>query len=207
MTELTERSLSAFAAELSSRAPTPGGGGAAALCGALAAALAAMAARLSESADKPSLPRLIERADAQRQELLSLIDRDAEGFAPLSAAYRIPKETPGRREMIRVSTLLACRAPLDMLRNAAETAALLNELQPLCKALLLSDLGCSALLCRAAMECAAMNLFVNTRALPDEDEARVMAAEAEALLARWVPVCETLGQSVLNTLRGVSAHG
>jgi len=207
MTELTERSLSAFAAELGSRAPTPGGGGAAALCGALAAALAAMAARLSEGSDKPALPALIERADAQRQELLSLIDRDAEGFAPLSAAYRIPKEAPGRRETIRDATLLACRAPLEMLRRAAETAELLVELQPLCKALLLSDLGCSALLCRAAMECAAMNLFVNTRTLPNEDEARAMTAEAEALLTRWVPVCEALGQSVLNTLQGVNDHG
>ena len=207
MTELTERSLSAFAAELGSRAPTPGGGGAAALCGALAAALAAMAARLSEGSDKPTLPALIERADAQRQELLSLIDRDAEGFAPLSAAYRLPKDMPGRREILREATLLACCAPLEMLRSTAETAELLVALQPLCKSLLLSDLGCSALLCRAAMECAAMNLFVNTRTLPDESEAQAMAAEAEALLARWMPVCEALGQSVLDTLRGVSAHG
>ena len=207
MTELTELSLSAFAAELGSRAPTPGGGGAAALCGALAAALAAMAARLSENAEKPALPALIERADAQCAALLSLIDRDAADFAPLSAAYRIPKDAPGRRETIRVSTLLACRAPLEMLRSAAATAELLVELRPLCKALLLSDLGCAAQLCRAAMECAAMNLFVNTRTLPDEGEAQAMAAEAEALLARWVPVCETLGQTVLDTLRGVSAHG
>ena len=207
MTELTELSLSAFAAELGSRAPTPGGGGAAALCGALAAALAAMAARLSESAEKSALPGLIERADAQRQALLSLIDRDAEGFAPLSAAYRLPKDMPGRREILREATLLACCAPLDMLRSAAATAELLEELRPLCKALLLSDLGCAAQLCRAAMACAAMNLFVNTRTLPDEGEAKAMAAEAEALLARWVPVCEALGQSVLDTLRGVSAHG
>ena len=207
MTELTELSLSAFAEALSSSAPTPGGGGAAALCGALAAALAAMAARLSESAEKSAVTALIDRADVKRKELLFLIGRDAEGFAPLSAAYRLPKDMPGRAEIIREATLLACRAPLEMLRRTARTAELLAELRPLCKALLLSDLGCAASLCRAAMDCAAMNLFVNTRTLPDESEARAMAAEAEELLHRWAPVCEALAQSVLDTLRGVSANG
>ena len=207
MTELTELSLNAFAAELSSRAPTPGGGGAAALCGALSAALAAMAARLSESAGKSELPALIERADALRERLLSLIVQDAEGFAPLSAAYGIPKETPGRRETIHEATLLACRAPLDMLRSAAATAELLGELKPLCKPLLLSDLGCAAALCHAAMACAAMNLYVNTRTLPEDSEAKAMAAESDALLAQWAPVCEALGCSVLDTLRGVDSHG
>lgn len=207
MTELTERSLNGFAAELASRAPTPGGGGAAALCGALSASLAAMAARLSEHAGKPALPALIGHADALRERFLSLIVQDAEGFAPLSVAYGIPKETPGRRETIHDATLLACRAPLEMLRCTAETAALLIELRPLCKALLLSDLGCSAQLCRAAMACAAMNLFVNTRTLPEDGEARAMAAEADALLGRWIPVCEALGSSVLNTLRGVGQNG
>jgi len=207
MTELTELSLNDFAAELASRAPTPGGGGAAALCGALSASLAAMAARLSAGVDKPALTALIERADALRGRLLSLITQDAEGFAPLSVAYGIPKETPGRRETIHDATLLACRAPLEMLRCASGTAQLLGELRPLCKALLLSDLGCSALLCRAAMVCAAMNLFVNTRTLPEDTEARAMAAEADALLAQWAPVCEELGQSVLDKLRGVEPHG
>ena len=94
---LTEKSCMDFCAALASSAPVPGGGGAAALAGALAAALCAMAARLTASkpafADRAGeLNGLIARADALRGALLRLIDADAEGFAPLSKAYAIPKD-------------------------------------------------------------------------------------------------------------------
>ena len=203
--KLTELTCTDFAARLASSEPVPGGGGASALCGALSAALCAMAARLSRVGD-PHLEELTARADALRVRLLELIDADAEGFAPLAAAYAIPRSTPGRAEALRAATLTACRAPMEMLRSAAETAALLEALHPLCKPLLLSDVGCGATLCRAAMESAAMNVFVNTRSLPEED-ALPLEAEADALLREWLPRADALAAAVSGALRKERSHG
>lgn len=202
---LTELTGAEFTARLASKAPVPGGGGAAALCGALGAALCAMAARLSAGRDA-RLEELAGRADALRAALLALVDADAEGFAPLSAAYAIPREAPGRTEALREATLTACRAPMEMLRRGAETVELLEELHTLCKSLLLSDVGCAASLARAAMESAALNVFVNTRALPEAD-ALPLEAEADALLADCLPRAEAVAAAVAAALRKERSHG
>jgi len=202
---LTQLSCTEFAARLASKEAVPGGGGASALCGALASALCAMAARLSARADAGP-EALIARADLLRERLLSLIAEDAEGFAPLAAAYAVPKDAPGRAAALREATLAACRAPMEMLRCCAGLLRLLEELYPLCKRLLLSDLGCAALLGRAAMESAAMNVFVNTRTLPEAD-ALPLEAEADALLAESLPRADALAGQVAAFLRKERAHG
>ena len=91
MEELAAKSCVDFAAMLASKEPVPGGGGAAALVGALAASLGAMAARLSvgrkkQEQERRTLEAQIDVADALRQRLLTLIDWDAAGFEPLSKA-------------------------------------------------------------------------------------------------------------------------
>ena len=202
--KLTDLSCTDFAARLASREAVPGGGGASALCGSLGAALCAMAARLS--GDGEAINALVERADALRGQLLALIDADAEGFAPLASAYAIPRGTPGRSETLREATLGACRAPMAMLRRCAEALSLLEELLPQCSRLLLSDVGCGALLCRAALESAALNVFVNTRSLPEAD-ALPLEAEADALLADCLPRAEALAAAVSAAVRKERTHG
>ena len=90
----TRRSLSEFTAQLASAQPAPGGGGAAALAGALAASLAAMAANVTAAnpryADRhDALATLAASCDAQRTTLLALIEADAAGFLPLQKAYEM----------------------------------------------------------------------------------------------------------------------
>lgn len=177
--KLTEKSLVDFAASLASRDPVPGGGGASALCGALAASLCAMAARLSGGKKKTPeqlkrLEEIVTRADALREKLLALIEADAAGFAPLAAAYRLPKDAPDYCETLRKATLAACKAPAEMLACCAEAAGLLEEMQTLSGKMLLSDVGCAAALCRAAMESAALNVLVNTHALPGDADAELL---------------------------------
>lgn len=179
--KLSRLSAAAFAEKLASKEAVPGGGGAAALCGALGAALGAMAARLSAPGREAAMEPLIERADALRDALLALIDDDAEGFRPLAAAYAIPRDAPGRAETLCAATLRALEAPMDMLRRAADTVELLEELLPNCKKLLLSDVGCAAALAAGALRAAAMNVWVNTRTLPQEHR-KPLEREAEALL-------------------------
>ena len=106
-TRMPDRTLSEFTAQLASASPAPGGGGAAALTGALAASLAAMAAnvtaanpRYAERTD--ALATLAAACDAQRTALLTLIDADAAGFLPLQRAYAIPKTDPERAARLAV---------------------------------------------------------------------------------------------------------
>lgn len=116
--------LSDFTAQLASAQPAPGGGGAAALTGALAASLTAMAAnvtaanpRYAERSD--TLRSLIDACETQRTTLLALIEADAAGFLPLQKAYAIPKADPDR-----AAKLAAARA--DGLSRAAGDAGALR---------------------------------------------------------------------------------
>ena len=166
--------LSDFTAQLASAQPAPGGGGAAALTGALAASLTAMAAnvtaanpRYAERSD--ALCSLIDACETQRTTLLTLIEADAAGFLPLQKAYAIPKADPDRAAKLAAAAQTACLAPLAMLEHCAQTALLLTAALETASPLLRSDVGCAAALCRAAAEAAAMNVFVNTGLLaPDE---------------------------------------
>ena len=100
--EMTKLSCEKFLAELASKAPTPGGGGTAALVGAAGVALGNMVGSLTTGKKKyaaveADLLTLNERAGALRAELEALVQADAEAFAPLAAAYGLPKDTPESR--------------------------------------------------------------------------------------------------------------
>lgn len=201
MADLAAKSCVDFAAALASDAPVPGGGGAAALAGALAASLGAMAGRLSAGRKKTEEERLaliddVEIADALRQRLLTLIDWDAAGFAPLAAAYAIPEDEPGRQEKLRAASLAACEAPMEMLRCGAETATLLVTLAERVSPLLLSDVGCAAALCRSALECAAMNVWVNTKGLRGDPATEALNAETREILNTAQPKAEAVTAAV-----------
>ena len=120
-----DESLLTFTEALASSAPTPGGGGAAALMGSLAASLGAMAARLSAgkkacAENAAPLDGITADCEALRLDFLRQIDADAAAFLPLAAAYRIPREEPNRAETLRRASLDACGAAAEMLREALE---------------------------------------------------------------------------------------
>ena len=201
MPDLIRKSYADFAAALASDAPTPGGGGGAALCGVLAASLGAMAARISAprkktEEERAALEERIQIADALRQRLLSLVDWDAVCFEPLSKAYALPKEDPERKEKLRAASLTACAAPMEMLRCCGETAELLEELTGLVSPLLLSDVGSAAALCHGALEAAAMNVWVNTGGLPGDPEAGSLNTEVGRILDRALPLTAEISARV-----------
>lgn len=201
MADLAMKSCADFASLLASDAPVPGGGGAAALAGAMGVSLGAMAGRLSAGRKKTeeereALEERIEIADALRQRLLSLIDWDAAGFEPLARAYSLPKDDPDRKTKLRDASLRACEAPMEMLRCCGETARLLGELRDRVSPLLLSDVGCAAALCRGALEAAAMNVWVNTRGFPEDNEARALNDEVRRILEEALPAAEEVSAAV-----------
>ena len=203
---MTDLTLSDFTAQLASAQPTPGGGGAAALTGALAAALAAMAANVTAAnpryADRSGArAALAAGCEAQRAALLALIDADAAGFLPLQKAYAIPKTDPGRAARLAAAAQAACAAPLAMLEHCAQVALLLTAALETASPLLRSDVGCAAALCRAAAEAAAMNVFVNTGLLAPADRVET-ETRAEHLRATAVQSCAQTVDAVFAALRG-----
>lgn len=205
---LRNQSCCDFVSALASAAPVPGGGGAAAMAGALSAALCSMAANLTVGKKKfisveADLKRIISENAELSARLLALIDEDALAFAPLADAYSLPKDSPGYAETMRAATLGACRAPMNILRCCCEAVELLAETENKCSRLMISDVACGAALARAAIECAAANVFVNTRLLKGDEQAALLNDEVTQLLEKYIPMAQAIYNSVLNVLKEV----
>ena len=101
---------------------------------------------------------------------------------------------------MRRVTIEAAKAPLDMMHYCALSIDLISRILEKCSKLLISDVGCAAIAAEAAMECAALNVFVNTRLLKDDTEADKMARDAHAMLAEYVPKAMEVADEVFDRL-------
>lgn len=185
-----EKDIDKFLAELASSAPTPGGGGAAALCGALGIALGNMVGNLTLGKKKyagvqEDIAALNSHAEALRADFAALVDADAEAFAPLSRAYSIPKDDPARDEIMEPALLKAAETPLEIMRKCAEALELIAGYAAKGSALAISDAGCAAALCGAAMEAAALNVKINTKSMKNRAVADNINAEMNELLQKY----------------------
>ena len=195
-----------FTEELMSKAPTPGGGGTAALIGSLAAALAAMATNLTIGkknflAYEQDHLNIISETNTLRLRLLELMDEDAAAFEPLSRVYALDKSSPGYAAQLEAATLNACRAPFEMMECCCRLVSILEDLRGKCSVLLLSDVGCAALAACCALESASINVFVNTRMLPGCTEAETLSTKAQAMLEEYLPRARAVADSVMNHMR------
>ncbi len=203
---LTDLSCEAFAASLAAKEPVPGGGGAAALVGALGAALCSMVGNYTTgkarfAAVEGDVQRMLAEAQTVRLRLLELVQEDADAFAPLSQAYAIPSDDPTRAEVLEKATKGACVAPLEMMRQICHAIELLEEMGEKGSKMLYSDIGCGALLCRAALEAASMNVFVNTKTLADRAFAQTTEAVCSEMLGEYLPRAEACAAAVMESLR------
>ena len=198
-----EKNIDKFLAELASSAPTPGGGGAAALCGALGIALGNMVGNLTLGKKKyadvqEDIAELNAKAEALRAGFVALVDADAEAFAPLSRAYSIPKDDPARDEIMEPALLKAAEAPLEIMRKCAEALELISGYAAKGSAMAISDAGCAAALCGAAMEAAALNVKINTKSMKNRAVADNINAEMNELLQKYF----ALSQEIYNDVSG-----
>ena len=200
-----EKNVDKFLAELASSAPTPGGGGAAALCGALGIALGNMVGSLTLGKKKyadvqEDIAALNSRAEALRADFVALIDADAAAFAPLSRAYGIPKDDPARAEIMEAALKRAAEPPLEIMRKCAEALDVIADYAAKGSALAISDAGCAAALCVAAMKAAALNVRINTKSMMDRDAADKMNAETDELLTKYTKLAEKIYEDVSGRL-------
>ncbi len=198
-----EKNIDKFLAKLASSAPTPGGGGAAALCGALGIALGNMVGNLTLGKKKyagvqEDIAALNAKAEALRAGFVALVDADAEAFAPLSRAYSIPRDDPARDEIMEPALLKAAEAPLEIMRKCAEALELISGYAAKGSALAISDAGCAAALCGAAMESAALNVKINTKSMKNRAVADNINAEMNELLQKYF----ALSQEIYNDVSG-----
>jgi len=174
-------SLGELLQRLGSNDPTPGGGAAAAVVGALGAALVEMTANLTigkpRFAGIEAQAREIERRAAQlRQELGALADADAAAFDQVSAAYKLPRgddaAKAARSEAIQSALYVAADVPMRTARLSAEAIELAETAAPILNPAVISDVLVGALLAQAALESAAINVEINAAAMSDKEAAQ-----------------------------------
>ena len=182
--------LTIFLDKLASKAPTPGGGGAAALAGAVGIALGNMTGSLTVGKKKyasveEEMIKLNERAENLRKELYELIERDAQAFMPVSRAYSIPKDDPMRSEVMEEALKGAAEVPLEIMRKCSEALEIIDMYAKKGSNLAVSDAGCAAIMCKAAMESAALNVYINTKSMKDRKQAEAMNAEVQKIMDKY----------------------
>lgn len=203
---LTEKSCTDFTALLAAKTSVPGGGGAAAMAGALGTALGSMVGNFTVGKKKyaayeENIKAALQKAETLRERLLELVNADAEAFEPLSKAYSIPKDDPSRDSVLEEATLNACKAPVEMVECCCEAVELLEVMLERGSVLLVSDAGCGALLCKAAMECAAMNVYINTGTLKDREAAADIEKKVDGLLKEYGERAAAVSEEVLRRIR------
>ena len=190
-----------FAALLASSSPAPGGGGGAALTAALGAALGGMVGALtigkkSYAPVEEEIKAAMAALEALRLQLLYMVQADAEGFEPLAAAYRLPKDAPGRDAVLEAATLRACQAPVEMMElccRAMEQVAVMAEKG---SRLAVSDAGCGAALLKAGLDAAALNVYINTKSLQDREEAERLNSVCRQMQQRFGALAEQIYHDV-----------
>ena len=199
-----------FVEKLGSGSPTPGGGGAIALVGALGIALGNMVAHLTIGRKKYAsveldMLELKAHASNLQAQLLTLIERDAEVFEPLARAYSLPKQTEEeKKEKDRVMEKAlnqACRIPMEIMETVCESLELVKEAAQKGTAAAVSDAGDAAVFCKAALQGASLNVFINTRSMKDRNTAEEYNRRADELLEKYCPVADEIFESVKNRLR------
>jgi formiminotetrahydrofolate cyclodeaminase len=174
---------------LASSAPTPGGGSAATLVGALGAALAAMVARITlesprREAHHPAARRIVAEADRFREAFRSAGARDEEAFAAVGRAQGLPKgtdeEKAARAERLEAALAHAAEEPLAAAALARDVLALCEAAAGLEHRGLASDVGCAGEFALASLNASAYNVRVNHRFMKD---AATIARQAAALAA------------------------
>ncbi len=207
MTEhLTDLSCDAFTRALAAKVPAPGGGGAAALAGALAVALCSMAGNFTAgkprfAAVESDVQRILAEGEGLRARLVALVEADAHAFEPLAQAYRIPADDPSRTVRIEDALRGACSVPIEIMRACARSLDLLEEMGEKGSRMMRSDVGCGAALAAGALRAAHLTVLVNTTSLAGDPVAEALEAEADGLLAAYIPRADALAAAVADAIR------
>ena len=207
---MIEQSCTSWLNDLASSKPAPGGGGAAALVGAIGVSLGAMVGSLTIGKKKyidveEEMKELVERSNELSRKLQSMVKADAEAFLPLSDAYRMPstteEEKAAKDRAIQSALTGATEVPLNILILCADAMELIVEFQKKGTRLALSDAGCGAACCKAAMESAKLNVYINLKLMKDEEKVRQYQAKMDEAFHRGMALADQVYKKVEEELK------
>lgn len=190
MDNLMKLSCEEFLEKLASKEPVPGGGGAAALGGAIGAALASMVVNLTLGKEKflaveSEMLRLAAASEYLRQELLQLAQEDASVFEAFMNCYKMPKATDAekalRQAKIQEAAKMAAEIPLKIGEKSLAVLLLAAEAAELGNPAVITDAAVAALMARAAVRSAVYNVKINLNLINDRDYCSVVSGQITAL--------------------------
>lgn len=205
MEDFTKKSCVEFVSVLASKEPVPGGGGASALVGAIGMALGNMVGSLTVGKKKyadvqDDIAALQKKAYALQDELLALVARDAEVFEPLSRAYGMPKDTPEQQaekdKVMEKCLRECCDVPLAIMEQCCKAIDLQKEFGAKGTAIAISDVGCGVVCCKAALQAASLNVFINTKSMKDRAYAEDVEKRANGMLDTYTVLADEIFEGV-----------
>ena len=199
--DMTLASCREFVTVLASDAPAPGGGGAAALVGAIGTALGNMVGSLTVGKKKyaaveAEIIALKAKCDDLQKQLLDQVEADEVNFLPLAKAYGIPKDDPNRDKVMEEATIIACSTPMHIMELCCEAIEAIAVFAEKGSRLAVSDAGCGAVCCKAALQAASLNVFINTKSLKNREVAEEMNAKANGMLDKYCAMADEIFASV-----------
>ncbi|KPU46026.1 methenyltetrahydrofolate cyclohydrolase [Oxobacter pfennigii] len=207
--KLVNKSCTEFVDVLSSKAAVPGGGGAAALVGSMGTALAGMVCNLTSGKKKyaqyeEDIQKILKESLTLQQELLDMVDEDAEEFLPLSKAYGLPAETDAEKaekeKVLQEALKNACGVPIKIVRKCYEAIKLHEELVEKGSKLAISDVGVGVQCLRAAIISGQLNVIININMIKDQEFVSKVKEETDRLVNDGVKIADKVYERVLEIL-------
>jgi formiminotetrahydrofolate cyclodeaminase len=203
---MTQNSVEKFLDDLAGGNPTPGGGSAAAIMGAMGAALVSMVCNVTIGKKgyenvEAEMRSVLSESERVRRRLTAMVAEDIAAFDSILAAYRLPKSTDqdkaARADAIQAGLRRATEVPLDCARVCAEVIALSRRASEQGYLNVISDGGVGVLAGFTGLRSAALNVYINAPALKD----RVFAAQAIAELEKLLEFCGAESEAVYKIVR------
>ena len=207
---MAEQNMQEFIKVLSSKAAVPGGGGACAYVAAAGLALGAMVANLTTGKKKyaqyqEEIEELLSKTEQLSKELMTYMDKDAESFEPLSKAYGLPKDTKEQQEykdvVMEKALKEASLTPVALMEKILEALKILERLSVVGSRLAISDVGAGVQLCKAALNGASLNVFINTKLMKDTETAEELNTRTDALLIEGNELADRIYEEVVDAIR------
>ena len=207
--KISEKTCIEFVNVLASKSAVPGGGGAAALVGAIGMALGSMVCNLTMGKKKyaeyeESVNEILVKAREIEKKLLSMIDKDAENFLPLSKAYGLPNSTEEEKkikeEIMENALKVACEVPIDIVRVCFDAIKLHEDLVDKGSKLAISDVGVGVQCLRAAILSGQLNVVININSIKDMEYVEAIRKEVNSVVEEGVKICDEVYAKVEKAL-------
>ena len=129
-------------------------------------------------------------------ELLNQVEADEVNFLPLAKAYGIPKDDPNRDAILEEATITACGVPMHIMELCCEAIDCIAVFAAKGSRLAVSDAGCGAVCCKAALQAASLNVLINTKSLKNRDVAEDMNRKVNLMLNKYCDIADDIFNEV-----------